>query len=249
MKIIVPIKQVIDAGARIRVKSDGSGVDPSGVRMIVNPFDEIALEEAVRLKEAGKATEVIAVTIAGEPANEALRSALARGADRAVRVDHAGILEPLAIAKAIAKLVRNEGAQLVLAGKQSIDGDNNQVGQMIAALLGWPQATFASKLTLEGDEITVTREVDGGLETLAMPLPAVVTADLRLNQPRHASLPNIMKAKKKPIETLSSQDVGLSADPRVTVLETRAPQPRAKGVRVTDVDELISRLRDDAKIV
>lgn len=249
MKIIVPIKLVLDTGARVRVHSDGSGVDLSGTRMIVNPFDEIALEAAVVLKEAGQASEVIALTIGGSRCSEGLRAALARGADRAVLVEHEGALEPLDVARIIAEVVRRENAQLVFAGKQSIDGDNNQVGQMLAALMSWPQASFASKVVVDSAQITVTREVDGGLETLSMPLPAVVTADLRLNEPRYASLPNIMRAKKKPIEQLSVAALGVDVKPRLTILETQAPQSRAKGVRVNSVDDLIDKLRVDAKII
>ncbi|SMO96509.1 electron transfer flavoprotein subunit beta/FixA family protein, partial [Paracoccus laeviglucosivorans] len=233
MKLLVPVKRVIDYNVKARVKADGSGVDLANVKMSMNPFDEIAVEEAIRLKEAGKAEEVIAVSIGVKQAQETLRTALAMGADRAILVvaadDAATDIEPLAVAKILAAVAKAEGAQLVIAGKQAIDNDMNATGQMLAALLGWGQATFASKLELDGGKVRVTREVDGGLQTIEVGLPAVVTADLRLNEPRYASLPNIMKAKKKPLEEKTPGDYGVDVAPRLEIVSTREPEGRKAG--------------------
>ncbi len=244
MKILVPVKQGLDTAAKLRFTSDGAGLDLAGARFVTNPFDEIALEEAVRLKEAGIASEVIAVTVGRATGAETLRAAMACGADRAILIEHEAPLEPLGLAKLLAAIVAREAPGLVIAGKQSIDGDSNQVGQMLAGLLGWPQATFASSVSVDGDAVTVVREIDEGLQTLRMPLPAVVTADLRLNQPRYASLPNVMKAKKKPIEQLSAAELGVDTAPRQTVVSVSQPPARAKGVMVANVDDLLGRLRD-----
>ena len=250
MKIIVPIKQVPDPGGRLRLKPDEPGVDTAGVRMVSNPFDEIALEQAVRLKEAGTASEVVAVTIGPTRTAEVLRAALACGATRAIRITTDAPLEPLDVTKCLRVVVEREAATLVLAGKQSTDGDNNQVGQMLAGLLGWPQATFASSVSVENDRfVSVTREVDEGLQTLRLPLPAIVTADLRLCEPRYASLPNIMKAKKQPIAEIALDTLGVDVAPKLKMIEMREPPPRPKGVMVASVDELIERLRHDAKVL
>jgi electron transfer flavoprotein beta subunit len=242
-RIIVGIKRVVDANVRVRVKADGSGMDIAGVAMAINPFCEIALEEAIRLREAGRADEVIAVTIGPPQAQESLRAALALGADRALRIDAPVEIEPLAVAKLLRAVVEREGADLVLLGKQSIDGDNNQTGQMLAGMLGWGQATFASKIECGAGEVTVTREVDNGLEVLALKLPAVITADLRLNTPRYASLPNIMKARKKPLEELPADRFGIDLTPRVTVLALAPPAMRQRGRMLASVDELVEALK------
>ena len=249
MKVLVGVKRVIDYNVRIRVRGDGSGVETDGVKMSMNPFDEIALEEAVKLKEAGIATEILAVSIGGAKCQDTLRTALAVGADRALHVDTDAAPEPLAVAKIFRALVEKEGVELVLLGKQAIDDDCNQTGQMLAALLGWPQGTFASKVSISGGTAEVVREVDGGLETLRLDLPAVVTADLRLNVPRYATLPNIMKAKKKPIETTSPSDLGVDIAPRLEVLEVSEPPVRGGGVMVETVAELVAKLRGEAKVI
>ncbi len=249
MKIIVPVKRVIDAYVSIRVKSDGSGVDTDNVKMSLNPFCEIALEEAIRLREAGTATEVVLVSVGSSDIDTVIRSGLAMGADRAIRIDTDNDVERLVIAKILKHVVEQEQAGLVITGKQSIDGDNNQTGQMLAALLGWPQATFASKITIDGDTASVIREVDGGLETLALPLPAVVTTDLRLNEPRYPTLPNIMKAKKKPLDVIALGDTGVDAAKRVTILNVSPPEARSAGIIVGSVDELVDKLRNEAKAI
>ncbi|NUB29390.1 electron transfer flavoprotein subunit beta/FixA family protein, partial [Azospirillum brasilense] len=235
MKVLVPVKRVVDYNVKIRVKADGSGVETANVKMSMNPFDEIAVEEAVRLKEAGKATEVIVVTVGPTAAQETLRTGLAMGADRGILVQTDAETQPLAVAKVLKALVDKEGPTLVILGKQAIDDDCNQTGQMLAALLGWPQGTFASKVVPAEGAVTVTREIDGGLETVQLTLPAVVTADLRLNEPRYASLPNIMKAKKKPIETLAPDALGVDVAPRLTTLKVAEPAKRKAGVKVADV--------------
>ncbi|WP_237214029.1 electron transfer flavoprotein subunit beta/FixA family protein [Falsiroseomonas oryziterrae] len=248
MKILVPVKRVVDYNVKVRVKADGTGVETANVKMSMNPFDEIAVEEAVRLKEKGTATEIVAVSIGPAAAQEQIRTALAMGADRGILVEHDGIVEPLAVAKMLKALVAKESPQLVLMGKQAIDDDMNATGQMLAALLGWPQGTFASKVEV-ADGIKVTREVDGGLETVALKLPAIVTADLRLNEPRYASLPNIMKARKKPIETVKPADLGVDPAPRLTVLKVEEPPKRQAGVKVGSVQELVEKLRTEAKVI
>ena len=248
MKVLVPVKRVIDYNVKARVKADGSGVDLSNVKMSMNPFDEIAVEEAIRLKEAGKAEEVIVVSIGVKQAAETLRTALAMGADRAILVvtsdDVNTDIEPLAVAKLLAKVVEAEAPKLVIAGKQAIDNDMNATGQMLAALLNWPQATFASKIEIDGDAAKVTREVDGGLQTIEVNLPAIVTADLRLNEPRYASLPNIMKAKKKPLEEKTAADYGVDVSPRLEIVKTREPEGRKAGIKVGSVDELVGKLKE-----
>jgi electron transfer flavoprotein beta subunit len=249
MKVLVPVKRVIDAYVSVRVKSDGSGVDTDNVKMSLNPFCEIALEEAIRLREAGTASEVILVSVGSAEIDTVIRSGLAMGADRAIRIDADNDLEPLGIAKLLKYVVEQEEAGLVIAGKQSIDGDNNQTGQMLAALLGWPQATFASKIELDGDNAKVTREIDGGLETISLSLPAVVTTDLRLNEPRYPTLPNIMKAKKKPLDVIALADTGVDASKRQTVLNVSAPEERSAGVIVETVAELVDKLRNEAKVI
>ncbi|MFT5571879.1 MAG: electron transfer flavoprotein beta subunit [Cryomorphaceae bacterium] len=249
MKVLVPVKRVIDAYVSVRVKSDGSGVDTDNVKMSLNPFCEIALEEAIRLREAGTASEVILVSVGSADIDTVIRSGLAMGADRAIRIDADNDLEPLGIAKLLKYVVEQEEAGLVIAGKQSIDGDNNQTGQMLAALLGWPQATFASKVELDGDNAKVTREIDGGLETISISLPAVVTTDLRLNEPRYPTLPNIMKAKKKPLDVIALADTGVDASRRQTVLNVSAPEERSAGVIVETVAELVDKLRNEAKVI
>ena len=243
MKALVSVKRVVDYNVRIQVKADGSGVVTEGVKFSVNPFDEIAMEEAVRLKEKGKITEIIAVTIGGAKCEETLRTALAFGADRAVHVKEEGEIQPLTAAQALAAVFKKEGAQLFLLGKQAIDDDANQTGQMVAALLDLPQATFASKVELEATKATVTREVDAGLETLEIDLPAIITADLRLNEPRYLKLPDIMKAKKKPIEAVSLADLGVTAGAGLKATKTAAPPKRSKGIVVKTVDELIAALK------
>jgi len=249
MKLLVPVKRVVDYNVKIRVKSDGSGVELSNVKMSMNPFDEIAVEEAIRLKEAGKATEVVAVSVGPAQAAETLRTALAMGADRAILVKTEATVEPLAVAKILKAIVAQESPQLVILGKQAIDDDANQTGQMLAALLGWPQGTFAFKLNLDGDALEVTREVDGGLQTVALTLPAIVTTDLRLNEPRYASLPNIMKAKKKPLDETSPEALGVDVSPRLKVLKTAEPGGRKAGVKVASVAELVTKLKTEAGVL
>ncbi|WP_376870360.1 electron transfer flavoprotein subunit beta/FixA family protein [Albirhodobacter sp. R86504] len=248
MKVLVPVKRVIDYNVKVRVKADGSGVDLANVKMSMNPFDEIAVEEAIRLKEAGAAEEVIVVSIGVKQAQETLRTALAMGADRAILViaaeDVHTDIEPLAVAKILAKVVEAEAPGLVIAGKQAIDNDMNATGQMLSALLGWSQATFASEVVIADGAAKVTREVDGGLQTISVKLPAIITADLRLNEPRYASLPNIMKAKKKPLEEKTPADYGVDVAPRLTVVNTVEPAGRAAGIKVGSVDELVSKLKD-----
>ncbi len=253
MKILVPVKRVIDYNVKVRVKADGSGVDLANVKMSMNPFDEIAVEEAIRLKEAGKAEEVVVVSIGVKQAQETLRTALAMGADRAILIvaadDVHTDIEPLAVAKLLAKVVAEESPGLVICGKQAIDNDLNATGQMLAALMGWAQATFASELEIDGDHARVTREVDGGLQTIRVNMPAVVTVDLRLNEPRYASLPNIMKAKKKPLEEKTPADYDVDVSPRLTVLKTAEPAGRKAGIKVGSVDELIAKLKDEAGVL
>ncbi|MBP8265261.1 MAG: electron transfer flavoprotein subunit beta/FixA family protein [Zoogloea sp.] len=249
MKILVPIKRVVDYNVKIRVKADQSGVDLANVKMAMNPFDEIAVEEAMRLKEAGIATEVIAVSAGVAQCQETLRTAMAIGADRGILIESDVDLQPLAVAKLLKAVVAKEQPQLVILGKQAIDDDSNQTGQMLAALLGWPQATFASKVEVGAERVTVTREIDGGLETLALPLPAVITTDLRLNEPRYATLPNIMKAKKKPLETVKPADLGVDVAPRLTTLKVVEPAARSAGVKVADVAELVAKLKNEAKVI
>ena len=248
MKVLVPVKRVIDYNVKVRVKADGSGVDLANVKMSMNPFDEIAVEEAIRLKEAGKADEVVAVSIGVKQAQETLRTALAMGADRAILVvaadDVHQDIEPLAVAKILAKVVEEEQPGLVLAGKQAIDNDMNATGQMLSALLGWSQATFASEVDIDGDNAKVTREVDGGLQTISVKMPTIVTVDLRLNEPRYASLPNIMKAKKKPLDEKTAADYGVDVTPRLTVVETKEPEARSAGIIVGSVDELVATLKE-----
>jgi electron transfer flavoprotein beta subunit len=248
MKVLVPVKRVIDYNVKVRVRADGSGVDLANVKMSMNPFDEIAVEEAIRLREAGKAEEIVVVTIGVKQAQETLRTALAMGADRAILIEAATDvhqdIEPLAVAKLLAAVIKDEKPGLVLAGKQAIDNDMNATGQMLAALLGWSQATFASELKVEGDEAVVTREVDGGLQTIKVKLPTIVTVDLRLNEPRYASLPNIMKAKKKPLEEKTAADYGVDVTPRLSILKTIEPAGRKAGIKVGSVDELVAKLKD-----
>ncbi len=244
MKILVPVKRVVDFNVKVRVKSDGSGVELANVKMSMNPFDEIAVEEAIRQKEAGKATEIVAVSVGPAQASETIRTALAMGADRGILVKAEGAVEPLAVAKILKAVVEAEKPGLVIMGKQAIDDDCNQTGQMLAALLGWSQGTFASKLVIDGDSISVTREVDGGLQTLKLKAPAIVTTDLRLNEPRYASLPNIMKAKKKPIEEKTPDAYGVDVKPRLTVVKTTEPSGRKAGVKVGSVAELVAKLKD-----
>ncbi|KXV40625.1 electron transfer flavoprotein subunit beta [Gluconobacter japonicus] len=253
MKILVPVKRVVDYNVRIRVKGDGSGVELANVKMSVNPFDEIAIEEAVRLKEKGIATEVVAVSIGVPQAKETLRTVLAMGADRAIFVEATTDvnvdIEPLAVAKLLAQVIEDEKPNLVIAGKQAIDNDMNATGQMLAALLGWGQATFASSVEIEGDSATVSREVDGGLQTIRVKLPAIITSDLRLNEPRYVALPNIMKAKKKPLEERKASDLGVDIAPRLKVIRTAEPPQRQAGVKVSSVDELVSKLKTEAGVI
>jgi electron transfer flavoprotein beta subunit len=249
MKVLVPVKRVVDYNVKVRVKSDGSGVDIANVKMSMNPFDEIALEEATRLKEAGKVTEVVAVSIGVTQCQETIRTGLAIGADRGILVETSVETEPLAVAKVLKALADKEQPQLIILGKQAIDDDSNQTGQMLASLLGWPQATFASKVVLEEGKVTVTREVDGGLETVALSLPAVITTDLRLNEPRYVTLPNIMKAKKKPIETIKPEDLGVDVTPRLKTLKVVEPPKRSAGIKVPDVATLVQKLRTEAKVI
>ena len=253
MKVLVPVKRVIDYNVKVRVKADGSGVDLANVKMSMNPFDEIAVEEAIRLKEAGKAEEIVAVSIGVKQSQETLRTALAMGADRAILVeatdDVTNDIEPLAVAKILAKIVEEEAPGLVICGKQAIDNDMNATGQMLSALLGWSQATFASELNVEGDHAVVTREVDGGLQTIRVKTPTVVTVDLRLNEPRYASLPNIMKAKKKPLDVKTPADLGVDAAPRLSIVSTVEPPARKAGVMVGSVEELVDKLKNEAGVI
>jgi electron transfer flavoprotein beta subunit len=249
MKLLVPVKRVVDYNVKIRVKSDQTGVELAGVKMAMNPFDEIAVEEAVRLKEKGVATEIVAISIGVAACSETLRTALAMGADRGILVETDGSPEPLAVAKMLKAIADREQPGLVILGKQAIDDDMNATGQMLAALLGWPQGTFASKIVIADGTATVTREVDGGLETVALTLPAIVTADLRLNEPRYASLPNIMKARKKPIETMKPADLGVDPSPRLKTLKVVEPPKRQAGRKVGSVAELVDKLRNEAKVI
>ena len=249
MKVFVPVKRVVDYNVKVRVKPDGSGVELSNVKMSMNPFDEIAVEEAIRLKEKGKVTEIVAVSIGPPQAQETIRTALAMGADRGILVKVDGPVEPLAVAKILKALIATEKPDLVILGKQAIDDDSNQTGQMLAALLGWPQGTFASKIEIGQGSLDVTREVDGGLQTVTLKLPAVVTTDLRLNEPRYASLPNIMKAKKKPIDEKSAADLGVDVTPRLKVLNTVEPGGRKAGVKLGSVAELVSKLKNEAAVI
>src|SRR5688572_18142553 len=249
MKVLVTVKRVIDPYVKVRVKSDGTGVETANVKMAMNPFCEIAIEQAVRMKEAGVVTEIVAVSIGVAQCQETLRTAMAMGADRGILVETDAEVQPLAVAKALKAIVAKENPKLIIMGKQAIDDDSNQTGQMLAALLGWPQATFASKLKIEGDKAQVTREVDGGLETLAIRLPAVVTTDLRLNEPRYVTLPNIMKAKKKPLETLTPDALGVDAKPRLATLKVVEPPKRKAGVKVADAKALVDKLRNEAKVI
>ena len=254
MKILVPVKRVVDYNVKIRIKPDGSGVDLTNVKMSMNPFDEIAVEEAVRLKEKGKATEIVVVTIGPAVAQDVLRTAMAIGADRGILVTTTsptdlGGIEPLAVAKILQAVIAKENPNLVIMGKQSIDDDSNHTGQMLAARLGWGQATFASKVDVDGTSATVTREIDGGLETVTMPLPAIITTDLRLNEPRYAALPNIMKAKAKPMETVTIESFGVDIAPRLKLLGLAEPPKRSGGIKVASVDELVSKLKNEAKVL
>ncbi len=249
MKVLVPVKRVVDYNVKVRVKSDGSGVETANVKMSMNPFDEIAVEEAVRLKEAGVVTEIVAVSCGVTACQETLRTALAMGADRAILVETDAELQPLAVAKLLKAIIAKEAPRLAILGKQAIDDDCNQTGQMLAALLGWSQATFASKLKIDGDKASVTREVDGGLETNAISLPAVVTTDLRLNEPRYVTLPNIMKAKKKTLDTLKPDALGVDVAPRLVTLKVEEPPKRKAGVKVPDVKALVDKLKNEAKVI
>ncbi len=249
MKILVPVKRVVDYNVKVRVKTDGTGVETAGVKMSMNPFDEIAVEEAVRLKEKGIATEIVAVSLGVAQCAETIRTALAMGADRGILVETDAELQPLAVAKLLTAIAKTEQPGLIILGKQAIDDDMSATGQMLAALLGWPQGTFASKVTIEGETITVTREVDGGLETVALALPSVVTTDLRLNEPRYASLPNIMKARKKPIVTMAPAELGVDPAPRLAVVSVAEPAKRKAGAKVASVAELVAKLRNEAKVI
>jgi|TARA_B100001142_G_scaffold173326_1_gene172851 electron transfer flavoprotein beta subunit len=249
MKVLVPVKRVIDYNVKVRVKADETGVELANVKMSMNPFDEISIEEAIRLKEAGTVEEVVAVSIGVQQCQETIRTALAMGADRGIHVLHDGDLEPLVVAKVLKVLADKEGPSIIIVGKQAIDDDSNQTGQMLAALLGWGQATFVSKIDIDGENIKATREVDGGLETLTVKIPAVLTTDLRLNEPRYASLPNIMKAKKKPIEQITPEDLGVDPSNRLQVLKVSEPPTREAGVKVSDVGELVDKLRNTAKVI
>ena len=249
MKILVPVKRVVDYNVKVRVKSDGTGVETAGVKMSMNPFDEIAIEEAVRLKEKGVASEIIAVSLGVAACQETIRTALAMGADRGILVETDVDLQPLAVAKMLKAIADKEQPGLVILGKQAIDDDMSATGPMLAALLGWPQGTFASKLTVEGDSMTVVREVDGGLETVVVSLPAIITTDLRLNEPRYASLPNIMKARKKPIDVMKPADLGVDPAPRLTVVKVDEPAKRQAGRKVASVAELVDKLRNEAKVI
>ena len=249
MKVLVPVKRVVDYNVKVRVKSDGTGVDIANVKMSMNPFDEIAVEEAMRLKEAGRATEVIAVSCGVAQCQETLRTAMAIGADRGILVETDAELQPLAVAKLLKALADKEQPQLIILGKQAIDDDCNQTGQMLAALLDWPQATFASKVVIDGDKVAVTREVDGGLETVSLSLPAIVTTDLRLNEPRYVTLPNIMKAKKKTLDVVKPADLGVDVAPRVKTLKVVEPPKRSAGIKVPDAATLVAKLKTEAKVI
>jgi len=249
MKILVPVKRVIDYNVKVRVKSDNSGVELANIKMSMNPFDEIAIEEAIRIKEAGSADEIVAISIGPDKAQETLRTALAMGADRAILVKTDQEVEPLAVAKILKAVVAEENPEIVLMGKQAIDDDSNQTGQMLAALLSWGQGTFASDVKIDGSSVNVTREIDGGLETVKLNLPAVITTDLRLNEPRYASLPNIMKAKRKPLDEKTPNDYGVDISPRLTMLKVEEPEGRSAGVMVESVSELVSKLRDEAGVL
>ncbi|WMS87737.1 electron transfer flavoprotein subunit beta/FixA family protein [Pleionea litopenaei] len=249
MKILVAVKRVIDYNVKVRVKADNSGVETANVKMSMNPFCEIAVEEAVRLKEKGVASEVVVVSIGPQQAQETLRTALALGADRAILIKTDDEVQPLAVSKLLKQVVEKESPNMVILGKQTIDGDNNQTGQMLSALLDWPQGTFASEVTVDGDSVNVTREIDGGLETVRLALPAIVTTDLRLNEPRFAKLPNIMKAKKKPLEEVSPADLGVDITPRVKTLKVEAPASREAGIKVESVAELVDKLKNEAKVI
>ena len=249
MKILIPIKRVIDYNVRIRVKKDGSGVETANVKMSMNPFCEIAVEEAVRITEAGNADEIVVVTIGGRQCQDILRTALAMGADRAILIETDVAVQPLAIAKLLKATAEREEPELIITGKQAIDDDNNQTGQMLSALLGWPQATFASNIEFTDAGLNVTREVDGGLETIATKLPAVVTTDLRLNEPRYVKLPNIMKAKKKPLDVITPADLGINVTPSIDILSVVEPPARSAGVKVADVQELVDKLHNEAKVI
>jgi len=249
MKALVSVKRVVDYNVKVRVKADGTGVETANVKMSMNPFDEIAVEEAVRLKEAGVVTEIVAVSAGAQSCQETLRTALAIGADRAILIETDAELQPLAVAKLLKAVCARENPQLVLLGKQAIDDDSNQTGQMLAALLGWPQATFASKVKVEGGKAQVTREVDGGLETIIIGLPAIITTDLRLNEPRYVTLPNIMKAKKKPLEILKPEALGVDVKPRLATLKVVEPPKRKAGVKVPDAKALVDKLRNEAKVI
>ena len=249
MKVLVPVKRVVDANVKVRVKPDGTGIDLANVKMAVNPFCEIAIEEAVRLREAGAATEVVAVAVGAQNCQEQLRTCLALGADRAVLIQTDAAVQPLEVAKALQALQEREGADIVLFGKQSIDGDNSQTGPMFAALTGMAQATFASEINVLDGKLQVTREVDGGLQTLTIALPAVITTDLRLNEPRYASLPNIMKAKRKPMDTLTPEELGVDVSPRLEILSVEPPEERHAGIKVENVEELVDKLRNEAKVI
>jgi electron transfer flavoprotein beta subunit len=249
MKVLVPVKRVVDYNVKVRVKSDGSGVDIANVKMSMNPFDEIAVEEAMRLKEGGKATEVVAVSCGVTQCQETLRTAMAIGADRGILLETDAELQPLAVAKLLKAIADKEQPQLIILGKQAIDDDCNQTGQMLAALLGWPQATFASKMVIEGDKAIVTREVDGGLETVSLSLPAIVTTDLRLNEPRYVTLPNIMKAKKKQLDVVKPDELGVDVTPRLKTLKVTEPPKRSAGTMVPDVATLVAKLKNEAKVI
>jgi electron transfer flavoprotein beta subunit len=249
MKVLVPVKRVIDYNVKVRVKADNSGVELANVKMAMNPFDEIAVEQALRLKEAGGADEVVVVSIGPSQNQETIRTALAMGADRGIHVEASHDIEPLAVAKLLKEVVAREEPGIVFVGKQAIDDDCNQTGQMLAALLGWAQGTFVSGIEISGDKATVIREVDGGLEHLQISLPAVVTVDLRLNEPRYASLPNIMKAKKKPLDSISAEELGIDVAPRLTIVSVEEPAARAAGIKVADVNELVDKLKNEAKVI
>ncbi len=249
MKVLVPVKRVVDYNVKVRVKADQSGVETANVKMSMNPFDEIAVEEAIRLKEAGTASEVVAVSIGVQQCQETIRTALAMGADRGILVKTDEAVEPLGVARVLEAIAGREKPGLVILGKQAIDGDHCQTGQMLAALLGWSQGTFAFKLAVDGERVKVTREVDGGLETVDLKLPAIITTDLRLNEPRFASLPNIMKAKKKPLDTMTPEDLGVDVTPRVKILKVSEPPKREAGVRVEDVATLVDKLKNEAKVI
>jgi electron transfer flavoprotein beta subunit len=249
MKVLVTAKRVIDPYVKVRVKSDGSGVETANVKMTMNPFCEIAVEQAVRMKEAGVVSEIVVVSIGVQQCQETLRTAMAMGADRGILVETGADIQPLAVAKVLKAIVAKENPKLVIVGKQAIDDDSNQTGQMLAALLGWPQAAFTSKITINGDNADVTREIDGGLEKLTVKLPAVVTTDLRLNEPRYVTLPNIMKAKKKPLEVIKPEALGVDVAPRLTMLKVQEPPKRGAGVKVADVNELIEKLKNEARVI